>query len=66
MSCKTLRLTGSLMSVSIEEPDHAFGWLKGLDEAIEQNPIETSSISEPNVMLVVHPTRRDIKGEAPA
>src|SRR5262249_29948875 len=41
-----------LMSIRVEEPDHAFRLLEGLDQAIEQDPIETP-IPEADAILVM-------------
>src|SRR5262245_35349502 len=56
------------MSVRVEEPDHAFRLLERLDQAIEQNPIETP-ITEADVILMMLgervPGRYLLRGEIP-
>jgi hypothetical protein len=41
----------------MEEADHSFGLLEGLDQAIKQNPIE-ASIAESDAILVMFEKRR--------
>lgn len=41
-----------LLPVKVEKPDHSFRLLKGLDQAIQQEPIE-AAIAEPNAILVM-------------
>jgi hypothetical protein len=43
---------GVLIPIGAEESNHALGLLKGLDETVEQNPVETA-ISETNAILVM-------------
>jgi len=38
--------------VSVEEPDHSFGLLEGLDKSVEQNAVKTT-IAEADAVLVM-------------
>jgi hypothetical protein len=43
---------GVLIPVGVEEPDHTFGLLEGLDKAVEQDPVE-APIPKANAILMV-------------
>ena len=40
------------VTVGVEEPEHTFGLLEGLDETVQENPVE-ASIPELDATLVV-------------
>jgi hypothetical protein len=48
----TLRLRGELFPVKAEQPDHSLGLLEGLNQAVQQNPIETP-VRGPDAMLMM-------------